>query len=197
MSRPVVYKIESADTGKIYVGSSKDFASRKNGHLHFLRHGSHQNKRLQEHFNQYGEGDLLFLEIEVAENEGCLKDREQFYIDSLRPYFNAYQSAYGPTGYAGYSDEFRENARKRALGNTTKRGKKISKEQILSMTGENHVNCKLTDSQVAEIRKLYQPPKFQQVRRQYSTRRLAEMFSVSSAQIRRIVNYTDRKNITV
>lgn len=69
------------------MGSAIDLHKRKQHHLYSLRKNSHENPRLQNHFNKYGEDDLLFFVVEYCTKDNLIL-REQFYLDSLRPYFN-------------------------------------------------------------------------------------------------------------
>ena len=83
-----IYKIQSIKKpDRIYIGSSICISERWRDHKKELRRNNHSNRRLQNHFNKYGEKDLLFNVI-----VGCDKDNlisyEQFYIDSLYPFFN-------------------------------------------------------------------------------------------------------------
>ena len=83
-----IYKIQSKiKPERIYVGSAVDYKHRWICHLSDLRKDKHGNSRLQNHFNKYGESDLKFSIL-----VGCAKENliayEQFYIDSLNPWFN-------------------------------------------------------------------------------------------------------------
>jgi hypothetical protein len=83
-----IYKIESKIKPKrIYIGSSVDFCNRKRQHLQKLRKNIHDNSKLQNHFNKYGEPDLDFSVLLGCEKEELIAN-EQFFIDSLNPWFN-------------------------------------------------------------------------------------------------------------
>lgn len=81
-----IYKIQSIVNGRIYVGSAVNVYKRKFLHFNSLKHNKHHNSKLQNHYNKHGKSDLMF---EVIESE-CedLIAREQFYIDTLNPFFN-------------------------------------------------------------------------------------------------------------
>lgn len=88
-----IYKIQSKYKPKrIYIGSAVDFASRKRVHLCQLRKGNHHSPKLQRHYNKYGENDLIFSFITGCDKLNLIA-YEQFYIDSLYPYFNVCQTA--------------------------------------------------------------------------------------------------------
>lgn len=80
----VVYKIENTKDCKIYIGSTNNFERRKKGHINKLNRNEHRNPRLQRAWNKYGSENFKFKIIEeVKEN---LLEREQYYIDILKPY---------------------------------------------------------------------------------------------------------------
>lgn len=86
-----VYKIQSrAKSERVYIGSTSHVKKRWRDHIRELRGGRHGNKRLQRHFNKYGEDDLVFEIIEQYDSisRECLLAIEQRYLDSLNPYFN-------------------------------------------------------------------------------------------------------------
>lgn len=84
----VIYKIQSKTSPhKFYIGSSVNMRKRKNSHIKALRDNKHGNAKLQHHYNKYGETDLIFsIVIECCDSD--LIDHEQFFIDSLNPWFN-------------------------------------------------------------------------------------------------------------
>jgi group I intron endonuclease len=99
----VIYKI-SDHKGRIYIGSSVNFRKRKNAHLLALKKGLHSSKKLQSVFWKYGISVLTFEIVEQVESSSLLIEREQFYIDSLKPWFNICQTAGSPLGVR-HSDE--------------------------------------------------------------------------------------------
>lgn len=78
----VVYRIANKVNGKLYVGSTSDFARRRSQHLFRLRDGKHHSKHLQSAFDLYGEDSFGFEVIEECDDE-CVVEREQFWIDTL------------------------------------------------------------------------------------------------------------------
>jgi group I intron endonuclease len=90
----VIYKISSIiKPHRVYVGSAVNFKARKSVHISQLRSGKHHSKKLQRHFNKYGEGDIIFSVIESVDDKSFLIKREQFYIDAFSPYFNTCPTA--------------------------------------------------------------------------------------------------------
>ena len=88
----VIYKISNNINDKIYIGSSKEFNNRINQHRYNLKKGNHHSILLQRHYNKYGIESLVFEIIEKCSFEDLIK-REQFYIDSLEPFFNIRRTA--------------------------------------------------------------------------------------------------------
>lgn len=83
-----IYKIQSiVKPNRCYVGSAVDILTRWRGHLLKLRKNIHANPKLQAHFNKYGKNDLQFS-ILLGCDRGDLITSEQFFIDSLKPWFN-------------------------------------------------------------------------------------------------------------
>lgn len=57
----VVYALKHEPTGKIYVGSTHDVINRVRTHISLLKRGYHTNVAMQEDFNRYGEGYVVFV----------------------------------------------------------------------------------------------------------------------------------------
>ena len=106
-----IYKIQSIKIpDRIYVGSAIKSNQRWNSHLSKLRKNKHHSPKLQHHFNKYGESDLLFSVLLGCEKEDLIK-HEQFFIDSLKPWFNINLTAGSPLGRK-HSQETIEKLRK-------------------------------------------------------------------------------------
>lgn len=82
-----IYSIFNVENGKRYVGSSKDLYNRLHEHIHNLKHDKSHNKHLQASWNKYGEDSFIFNVLEFCE-ESSRFEREQFYIDCLKPEYN-------------------------------------------------------------------------------------------------------------
>jgi group I intron endonuclease len=122
-----IYKIESKyNPDHIYIGSAVNIKTRWNVHLHLLRNNKHANKKLQNHFNKYSESDLVFIIIEPCFPE-FLTIREQYYIDTLNPYFNILSIAGSWLNYH-HTKESREKMCISQKGNKNGLGKKRSDE---------------------------------------------------------------------
>jgi group I intron endonuclease len=98
-----IYQFRSLLNGRLYIGSTVNFNKRQKLHLHYLRKNAHHAKVLQRHFNKYGEKDLIFEIIEQCEIS-VLIQREQYYFDTITPYFNSCKVAGNTSGWK-HSDE--------------------------------------------------------------------------------------------
>lgn len=83
-----IYKIQSiTKPERIYIGSAVNYEGRKSVHLHKLRTNAHHSKKLQNHFNKYGEEDLVFSIVRQCDRNE-LESIEQHLITNLNPWFN-------------------------------------------------------------------------------------------------------------
>ncbi len=88
-----VYIIKSKRTNKCYIGSSKYLTSRWTNHLVELKYNRHSNIKLQNHYNIFGENDLIFDVLEICKPYTyLLKEKEDYYLKLYNPYFNFYKS---------------------------------------------------------------------------------------------------------
>lgn len=83
---PGIYKIESK-CGKIYIGSAICLRRRFCTHRWNLRNGIHVNPIIQRYYNKHGEDSLSFVVIELCTKENLIV-REQYYINTVNPFFN-------------------------------------------------------------------------------------------------------------
>jgi group I intron endonuclease len=74
----------------VYIGSSIDINTRWTMHRSHLKTQRHRNSKLQRHANKYGVEDLFFIILEQFPfmSKEHLLSREQYYIDSISPWFN-------------------------------------------------------------------------------------------------------------
>lgn len=139
MKISAIYKIQSkSQPDRFYIGSSVDVKDRWRCHLKELKKNKHHAPKLQRHFNKYQEEDLVFIIIEPCFPE-FLTIREQYYIDTLKPYFNSLLTAGSCLGVKrsketcerisnskkGHkmSDEFRKKRSEYMKGNKLNKGK--------------------------------------------------------------------------
>ena len=134
---PGIYKIRSLINGKVYIGSAVNLRKRKNIHLSDLKRKEHSNIYLQRHINKHGLDRMIFLILEFCPTEKLI-EREQYYIDILKPEFNICKMAGSSLGRK-YSEKSKRKMSKAMKGKKhsgeTKRkiseslkGRKLSKE---------------------------------------------------------------------
>ena len=79
-----IYCIINIRNSKRYIGSSKNIRQRLWSHRAELRHNKHENTHLQSAWNKYGEQNFDYYILENCE-EDLLLEREQWYIDTIKP----------------------------------------------------------------------------------------------------------------
>lgn len=82
-----IYNIKNTVNNKIYIGSSINIYKRILKHRSLLRHDRHFNIILQNSYNKNLESDFIVKIIEVVP-VGLLQKREQYFIDTLSPFYN-------------------------------------------------------------------------------------------------------------
>ena len=82
-----IYILTNNINGKRYIGSSNNIRKRLWKHRSLLRHNKHENQYLQNAWNKYGENSFTFVVLEKCEIDVLLQ-REQYYIDTLKPEYN-------------------------------------------------------------------------------------------------------------
>jgi len=158
-----IYKIQSLiKPERIYIGSAVNIQRRWIDHRKLMTANKHENN-----INKYGKLDLIFTIIEPCPIE-LLITREQYYIDTLKPYFNICKIAGSAMG-TKRSPESRKRLSERMKGRVstmkgkhhsieTKEklrlinlGKKASEEtklkMRLSMLGKNKRECSIETKQ--------------------------------------------------
>lgn len=114
-----IYKITCTANGKIYVGSSNDLMRRWWQHRRALSLNNHRNKHLQNAWNKYGETVFSFEIVELV-MPWALIDREQYWLDKLRPFgeagFNIAEDAENPARGRKLSIEHRANVSVALMG---------------------------------------------------------------------------------
>lgn len=126
-NKSCIYKITNFVDTKIYIGSAFIFRKRKATHIHNLKKNKHSNKHLQHAWNKYGELSFLFEIIEECEKDKLI-EREQYWIDILKPEYNICLIA-GNTSGRKMSPEAIEKMRKRLIGLKRSKETKIKMSQ--------------------------------------------------------------------
>lgn len=129
----VIYTIKNLVNNKIYVGSTKNFKSRKSSHLTNLRNQRHHCIHLQRAFNKYGEVNFEFTVHKYLQESDDLFIEEQLAIDTLKPEYNI--------GSVGGGDNISNNPNRELIVNKMKASLKLrfsslSKEERSNIYGK-------------------------------------------------------------
>ena len=84
-----IYQIINLITNKSYIGSTKDFKNREWQHFNMLERNKHSSKKLQRSYNKHGKNNFKFEVIARCPTEYLIK-LEQYFLDTLKPYYNIY-----------------------------------------------------------------------------------------------------------
>lgn len=123
VNKCVVYKITSVvHPDRSYVGSAHSLSKRIYRHMKQLKNKKHVNVKLQRHYDKYGEEDLEFIILEEVQDRSKLIEREQYWINEVKPYFNINLTAGSRQG----------------MKNSTSHNRKISNSQKVSMLGNKN-----------------------------------------------------------
>jgi group I intron endonuclease len=140
-----IYKIQSkCKPERIYVGSAVNIRSRWSQHKWYLRRNKHHTSKLQRHYNKYGESDLMFTVLITCEVDELL-NHEQFFLDSLSPWFNTCKIAGSTIGFKA-SDETKAKLSKLKKGIPVRpAGSKLTEEH----------KRKISEAQMGEKNSMY------------------------------------------
>jgi group I intron endonuclease len=75
-----IYKIINITNNKFYVGSAVDLKRRKSRHFSELRNNKHNNAKLQNAWNKYGESSFIFVVVEELEKTADLLTVENVWL---------------------------------------------------------------------------------------------------------------------
>lgn len=80
-----IYQITCTANGKIYIGSTDNLRRRCLKHFSILKRNEHINRHLQNAYNKYGK-EAFRIDILELVMPWSLLDREQYWLDLLKPY---------------------------------------------------------------------------------------------------------------
>ncbi len=83
-----IYKITNIENNKIYIGSTTNCKKREKRHFSMMIHNRHPNSHIQNSFNKHGKDFFQFSIIEEVLDKEKLIEKEQYWIDLLKPEFN-------------------------------------------------------------------------------------------------------------
>lgn len=89
-----IYMISSiSKPERQYIGSAKNIDKRIKEHFYALNKGYHHAKKMQRHFNKYGQSGLICEVLEKVPSIPLLITAEQSFLNMFTPYFNSSPSA--------------------------------------------------------------------------------------------------------
>lgn len=105
-----VYKITNKVTKEFYIGSSNDVKHRLAGHKCCSAWKKQPNFKLYKDMAEFGRDNFIF---EIIEETSNLKEREQYWIDKLKPSYNSYRaSGFDIERYKEYQKEYQKERHK-------------------------------------------------------------------------------------
>ena len=75
-----IYKIINVVNNKFYLGSAVNFSRRKTRHFSELRTNKHNNSKLQNAWNKYGEASFVFAIVEEVQDKALLLEVENRWL---------------------------------------------------------------------------------------------------------------------
>ena len=136
MKISAVYKITNTITGDFYVGSSKDVKRRWAAHKCPSRWNKYPNNPMYQDMKQYGV-DKFEFEILAEVEADKLKEKEQQFIETLKPAYNNYNAN-------GLNVERRKKSKKEYnKSDKCKEAQKKYENQICCYNGETLTLCAL------------------------------------------------------
>lgn len=118
MSDSGIYLIQNTQTKDLYVGSSAvSIKNRLRTHKTALKSNRHENQRLQNSWNKYGEKAFIFYPLFYLLDKSLVVKLEQLFIDRLKPTFNICPIAGNCLGR-----KFSEDSKKKMSESAKKRG---------------------------------------------------------------------------
>lgn len=135
-----VYKIANQVNGKFYIGiTGKTAESRFKQHVYQARHKARYS-RLASAIIKYGKEKFSVEVLEEHQNDSETKAAEIRLIKDLKPHYNVTLGGDGTSGHV-MSDEQKEAARQRLMGNKINLGRKWTEAQKKAMS-EKKKGCK-------------------------------------------------------
>ena len=157
-----IYSITNIKNNKKYIGMSQEVKTRLHKHLWALRKGTHDNKKLQNAFNKYGEESFKTEILETFETKNRMEglQKEKFYIDKYDSYKKGYNMSNGFDGSTLYkwTEEQTSKMKNFMKGNSYGKGVKRTEEhkKIISKThkGKN-VSKETREKFIKELNPFY------------------------------------------
>lgn len=140
-----VYKILNTINNKFYIGSSVNIQNRMRQHKYFCKNKIYKRTKLNSAFIKYNEEDFKIIILELVEDKTKLAEREQYYLNNLKPDYNTCPTAYSMLGRE-CSLETRQKKRETMLklGSTiTEEGRKKISQAKKGKLPPDHIGIKI------------------------------------------------------
>lgn len=156
--RTVIYKIENIIDNACYIGSSNNYARRKRRHFDDLKSNQHHSIILQRAYNKYGADAFRIFELEAfafVSKEKTL-EREQYYLDLLKPKYNVSKIAGSNLGLTR-TKEFKQKmsemvkARHQVAWNKGKKGYRKHSDETRLLMSKNSPRRKPSSKNLADM----------------------------------------------
>lgn len=174
--KPGVYQITNLVNGKRYIGSSKNTAQRLLVHRSYLRHSKHENVHLQNAWNKYGEDSFDFKVIMYCE-VNQLQTYESYLIRKTKPEYNKAMT------FEKYNGVPWTQERKQKMSLWAK-NRIMSPEHCKAISsaksGERHHLCRLKDTEISELMKVYENS-------EQSQRKISSAWKISQPYLSRLI----------
>lgn len=147
-----IYLIKNITNGKVYVGSAVNIDRRWSEHLTSLKKNKHHSPKLQNSFNKHGADAFEFNVIQFCKKEELIIN-EQFWMDHFDSYnkgYNCTMKAESPLGMKR-TPEARLKMSISAMGNSSAKGHKVSKETRLSISKSN--KARIVSEETRELKR--------------------------------------------
>lgn len=131
-----IYVIRNKITGKVYVGSTKDFDKRKEQHFKNLEAGKHSSVKLQRSYIKHGKDNFEFEIIEEYEYIESIMEREQYWIDTLNSKVNGYNIADASFGDILTNHPDREEIIAKRTKTVLENNSKLTEEELSKKFGK-------------------------------------------------------------
>lgn len=162
-----IYGIVNELNNKIYIGSSIKFKERWKYHRTNLKANKHYNIYLQSAWNKNWGLNFKFIVIEYVDNKSFLIEREQFWIDALKPFgdkgYNLRPTANSNVGFKFSLESLQKLSKSKKGFKHTEEAKakmRFSKPNMSERMKGNQYNKGRKYSEEDKIRLRNQPRKF-------------------------------------
>lgn len=111
-----VYMIVNTKNNRMYIGSTVDYEKRFRSHINGLRGGYHDNRKIQEDFEKFGEEAFKFTVLCETYSEDERFEIEESIIQRLKTFIHGYNLSVDGRGKYLVSEKTREKMRENTLG---------------------------------------------------------------------------------